>query len=74
MAVEELHRRKAAPAKPEQEAPESNPGKPDAAEKATKEEPAAGPHARPGLTDNERTPGAGALPDPDEPKDQDATG
>jgi hypothetical protein len=28
--------------------------------------PAAGPHAQPGLTDDSKTPGAGALPDADE--------
>lgn len=36
--------------------------------------PAAGPHARPHLTDPERTPGTGALPDPGSSRDSDATG
>lgn len=36
--------------------------------------PAAGPHAKPHLTDPDRTPGTGALPDPGRPKDPDATG
>jgi len=36
--------------------------------------PAAGPHAKPHLTDPEKTPGAGALPDPGRPRDGDATG
>jgi hypothetical protein len=27
----------------------------------------AGPHARPGLTDKEKTPGTGMLPEPDDP-------
>ena len=50
----------------------------DAAEKlhhdAQHQKPAAGPHAKPQLTDPEKTPGAGALPDPDKPQDPDATG
>ncbi|MFD2237775.1 hypothetical protein [Aureimonas populi] len=33
--------------------------------------PPAGPHAKPDLTDNEKTPGAGSLPDPAD-DDQDA--
>lgn len=33
------------------------------------ERPAAGPHAKPELTNPEATPGAGLLPDPDEPED-----
>lgn len=36
--------------------------------------PAAGPHAKPHLTDPDRTPGTGALPDPARPRDPDATG
>lgn len=39
-----------------------------------RQKPAAGPHAKPHLTDPEKTPGAGALPDPDKPRDPDATG
>lgn len=35
--------------------------------------PAAGPHAKPHLTDAMKTPGAGTLPDPERP-DEDATG
>lgn len=36
--------------------------------------PAAGPHARPDLTNPMATPGAGLLPDPDDPSDaQDST-
>lgn len=35
--------------------------------------PAAGPHAQPRLTDPEKTPGAGSLPDPDRPRDGNAT-
>lgn len=35
--------------------------------------PAAGPHAKPGLTAPEKTPGAGSLPDPERPQDGDAT-
>jgi hypothetical protein len=31
--------------------------------------PAAGPHAKPELTNPESTPGTGLLPDPDRPKD-----
>lgn len=50
----------------------------DAAEErrqdAQRQKPAAGPHAKPRLTDTEKTPGAGALPDPDKPQDPDATG
>lgn len=50
----------------------------DAAEErrveAQRQKPAAGPHAKPQLTDPEKTPGAGALPDPDKPQDPDATG
>lgn len=39
-----------------------------------RQKPAAGPHAKPQLTDPEKTPGAGALADPDKPRDPDATG
>ncbi|MBA4790619.1 MAG: hypothetical protein H2042_13050 [Rhizobiales bacterium] len=35
--------------------------------------PAAGPHASPKLTDPEKTPGAGSLPDPQRPHEGDAT-
>lgn len=35
--------------------------------------PAAGPHADPDLTAPEKTPGAGSLPDPDNPQEGDAT-
>ena len=38
---------------------------------AGKDVPAAGPHAKSHLTDNEKTPGTGSLPDPDA-KDADA--
>lgn len=43
-------------------------------QEAQRQKPAAGPHAKPQLTDPEKTPGAGALPDPDKPRDPDATG
>ena len=33
------------------------------------EQPAAGPHAKPELTNPESTPGAGLLPDPNDPSD-----
>jgi hypothetical protein len=47
--------------------PASTPGlKPDTP-------PAAGPHASPKLTDPEKTPGAGSLPDPKRPHEGDAT-
>ncbi|TCT07980.1 hypothetical protein [Aquabacter spiritensis] len=36
-------------------------------------DPAAGPHAKPHLVDEEKTPGAGSLPDPDKPHEGDAT-
>jgi hypothetical protein len=35
--------------------------------------PAAGPHAKPELTDPEKTPGAGTLPPVDNEQDDDAT-
>ncbi len=35
--------------------------------------PAAGPHAKPSLTDPAKTPGSGTLPDPEQPQDGDAT-
>lgn len=35
--------------------------------------PAAGPHAKPSLTEPEKTPGAGSLPDPRRPREGDAT-
>ncbi|MBB6306331.1 hypothetical protein [Xanthobacter tagetidis] len=37
------------------------------------EMPAAGPHARPHLTDASKTPGAGTLTDPSRPQDDTAT-
>lgn len=47
---------------------------PGAPKPAPREElPAAGPHAKPHLTDPMKTPGAGTLPDPDRPG-EDATG
>jgi len=36
--------------------------------------PAAGPHEKPELTDPERTPGTGALPDPDSDRVETGTG
>ena len=33
--------------------------------KASNDHPAAGPHAKPHLTDKDKTPGTGSLPDPD---------
>lgn len=36
-------------------------------------DPAAGPHAKPHLTDPQKTPGAGSLPDPKRPAEGDAT-
>ncbi len=41
--------------------------------RAANKDPAAGPHAKPRLTDPEKTPGAGSLPSPDLPSDGDAT-
>ena len=39
------------------------------------ERPAAGPHAKPELTNPDSTPGSGMLPDPDDPEaSQDSTG
>ncbi len=35
--------------------------------------PAAGPHAKPALTDPDKTPGAGTLPPVDQEQDDDAT-
>ncbi|MGU3495982.1 hypothetical protein ACLBXM_18220 [Xanthobacteraceae bacterium A53D] len=35
--------------------------------------PAAGPHAKPELTDTSKTPGSGLLPDPHKPQEGDAT-
>ena len=60
-----------------QKAKEGHPPAPAAEERrqdAQRQKPAAGPHAKPRLTDTEKTPGAGALPDPDKPQDPDATG
>ncbi|GGF66471.1 hypothetical protein GCM10007301_27730 [Azorhizobium oxalatiphilum] len=55
---------KTAPRKaPEDKDPAHKPGKP----------PAAGPHAKPELTDSSKTPGSGTLPDPERPHDGDAT-
>lgn len=44
---------------------------PQPAEKdhASPDQPPAGPHAKPELTNTESTPGAGLLPDPDNPSD-----
>jgi hypothetical protein len=36
--------------------------------------PVPGPHARPGLTDKDKTPGTGMLPDADEPNSQAPSG
>ncbi|KQT57469.1 MULTISPECIES: hypothetical protein [unclassified Aureimonas] len=44
--------------------PNEAPSKPS--DKRDADMPAAGPHANPALTDKERTPGAGTLPDPDQ--------
>jgi len=38
----------------------------DKAPKPNPDIPAPGPHARPELTDNDKTPGSGMLPDPDD--------
>ena len=60
-----------------QKAKEGHPPAPAAEERppeAQRQKPAAGPHAKPQLTDPEKTPGAGALADPDKPQDPDATG
>jgi hypothetical protein len=35
--------------------------------------PAAGPHAKPELTDSDKTPGAGTLPPADKGQDEDST-
>lgn len=40
---------------------QSKPRKPD------QDTPAAGPHAKKSLTDKEKTPGTGSLPDPEQP-------
>lgn len=40
----------------------------------TQDYPAAGPHARPELTDPEKTPGAGTLADIQHPRDSGSTG
>lgn len=42
--------------------------------KVEDEMPAAGPHAKPHLTDMMKTPGCGALPDPERPPEMDSTG
>jgi|tagenome__1003787_1003787.scaffolds.fasta_scaffold9416339_2 hypothetical protein len=54
---------------------------PDRPEKADAEKPgrqpgvpAPGPHARPGLTDKDKTPGSGMLPDAGEPNSQAPSG
>jgi hypothetical protein len=47
-------------AKPPRKTPKTTPDKPPALKAATL--PAAGPHARPELVNEEATPGAGALP------------
>jgi hypothetical protein len=44
-----------------------NPDVPKPASKPKPDFPPAGPHGRPGLTDPEKTPGAGTLPEPDDP-------
>jgi hypothetical protein len=43
--------------------PRDDQNKPDPKGKQSTEMPPAGPHARPDLTDNEKTPGTGSLPD-----------
>lgn len=52
-------------------APANDTGKNDTGKNGT-DKPAAGPHAKPDLTDAAKTPGTGALPDPDKPN-EDAT-
>jgi len=66
---------------PQDRQPEGSPGKqpgegapahnaPDAdTEKPSPEQPAAGPHAKPELTNPESAPGTGMLPDPEDPAD-----
>ncbi len=44
--------------------PDYNPKSGGSSDKDSKAIPAAGPHARPHLTDPEKTPGAGSLPEP----------
>lgn len=48
------------------------PGPSEPVGKSAAGKPAAGPHAKPSLTDPEKTPGTGALPDPHRPN-EDAT-
>lgn len=55
--------------RPDPALPDTQPGKPT----STHDMPAAGPHAQPDLTAPEKTPGAGSLPDPDDPQEGDAT-
>ncbi|MFG1463729.1 hypothetical protein V5F77_12595 [Xanthobacter sp. DSM 24535] len=66
----------AEPAKGTEGAPQRAPLRPSAPANDTGKndtgKPAAGPHARPDLTDAAKTPGTGALPDPDKPN-EDAT-
>jgi hypothetical protein len=53
---------------------ERNLGKPEAGPAArTETPPPAGPHADPALTDRNRTPGAGTLPDPEGEGDEGAS-
>ncbi|WP_181704026.1 hypothetical protein [Chthonobacter albigriseus] len=65
------------PAEPEPPVPGDVPS-PDTPEPTHKppaktDMPAAGPHSTPELTDEDRTPGAGTLPDPGEQGDMDST-
>ncbi len=55
--------------KPDREDKASRQGKPS----RPSQPPAAGPHAKPKLTDPSKTPGSGTLPSPDHPHDGDAT-
>ncbi len=45
----------------------TKPEDPEQKPKPEPDMPPAGPHARPELTDPEKTPGAGTLPEPDDP-------
>lgn len=60
-------------AKPKSERPDGGlpeePSKGEGNLRVQSDRPAAGPHAKPELTNTESTPGSGLLPDPDDPSD-----
>lgn len=67
-------KRSVAPAASRSAAPGKKARNPKAGRTREDDMPAAGPHAKPHLMDPERTPGAGALSRPGDPRDSDATG